>query len=57
VRDIAKEITKESGFEISKSHVQRIMGDLGLSYKRPKLHIKSDDPNYARKKREVKNYE
>jgi transposase len=57
VRDIAKEIEKESGVEISKSHVQRMMDELGLSYKRPKLHVKSDDPNYARKKREVKNYQ
>lgn|SRR5487761_677355 len=57
VRDIAKEIGKESGVEISKSHVHRMMDELGLSYKRPKLHVKSDDPNYARKKREVKNYQ
>jgi transposase len=57
VRDIAKEIGKESGVEISKSHVHRMMDEIGLSYKRPKLHVKSDDPNYARKKREVKNYQ
>ena len=31
VRDIAKEIEKESGVEISKSHVQRMMDELGLS--------------------------
>src|SRR5208283_5679058 len=57
VRDIAKEIEKESGVEISKSHVQRMMDELGLSYKRPKLDVKSDDSNYYRKKREVRNYE
>ena len=56
VRDIAKEIEKESGIGISKSHVERIMDELGLSYKRPKLHVKSDDPSYSRKKREVRNY-
>ncbi len=56
VRDIAKEIEKESGIKISKSHVERILDELGLSYKRPKLHVRSDDPNYSRKKREVHNY-
>ena len=56
VRDIAKEIEKETGIKISKSHVERILDELGLSYKRPKLHVKSDDPNYYRKKREVRNY-
>ena len=25
-------------------------------YKRPKLDVKSNDPSYARKKREVRNY-
>ena len=56
MRDIAKEIEKESGVEISKSHVERMLQEFGLSYKRPKLHVQSDDPNYSRKKREVKNY-
>ena len=56
VRDIAKEIEKETGVGISKSHVERIMDELHLSYKRPKLHVKSNDPSYYRKKREVNNY-
>jgi hypothetical protein len=34
-----------------------MMDELGLSYKRPKFYAKSDDPNYARKKKEVKNYQ
>ncbi|MCL5066887.1 MAG: winged helix-turn-helix domain-containing protein [Thaumarchaeota archaeon] len=42
VRDIATEIEKEAGIKISKSHVERILDELGLSYKRPKLHVKSD---------------
>jgi transposase len=56
VRDIAKELEKESGIPISKSHVERIMDELGLSYMRPKLHVKSDAPPYYRRKREVRNY-
>jgi transposase len=52
MRDIAKEIGKESSVEMSKSHVQRMMDELGFSYKRPKLHVKcDDDPNYSRKRR------
>lgn len=57
VRDIAKEIEKETGIGISKTHVERVLQELDLSYKRPKLHVKSDDPNYSRKKREVRSYQ
>jgi transposase len=57
VRDIAKEIEKETGIGISKTHVERMLQELDLSYKRPKLHVKSDDPNYYRKKREVRSYQ
>lgn len=57
VRDIAKEIEKETGVGISKTHVERMLQELNLSYKRPKLHIKSDDLNYYRKRREVRSYQ
>jgi len=55
VRDIAKALDEE-GVRISFNYVQNILKELGLAYKRPKLTVKSDDPNYARKEREVKNY-
>ena len=57
VRDLAKEIEKETGIGISKTHVERMLQELDLSYKRPKLHVKSDDPNYSRKKRGVRSYQ
>ena len=56
VRDISKAL-KEEGVDISRTHVHRLLGELGLSYKRPKLDVKSDDPSsYARKAREVRAY-
>ena len=55
VRDISKEL-KSEGVEISPTQVHGILRDLGLSYKRPKLTVKSDDPSYARKEREITRY-
>lgn len=55
VRDIAKALRAE-GIEVSRSYVHVMLKDLGFAYKRPKLTVKSDDPNYHRKEREVKNY-
>jgi transposase len=55
VRDISKAL-KTEGVEISPTQVHGILGELGLSYKRPKLTVKSDDPSYARKEREIARY-
>lgn len=55
VRDISKELRNE-GVEISPTQVHGILRELGLSYKRPKLDVKSDDPSYARREREVRSY-
>ena len=55
VRDIADAL-EEEGIPISFKHVHNILKDLGLSYKRPKLTVKSNDSQYARKEREVRNY-
>lgn len=55
VRDISRAL-REEGLDISSTHVHRLLGELGLSYKRPKLDVKSDDPSYARKAREVRHY-
>lgn len=54
-RDIADAL-KEEGIDINFSYVCRILKELGFAYKRPKLTVSSNDPNYARKEREVKNY-
>jgi transposase len=50
VRDISKAL-KEEGVEISPTHVHGVLDDLGLSYKRPKLMVESNDPSFARKGR------
>ncbi len=55
VRDIAKALQAE-GINVSRSYVHHMLKGLGLSYKRPKLDMKSNDPNYARKAREVRRY-
>jgi transposase len=55
VRDIASELKKE-GVEIGKSQVRQILEELNLSFKRPKLTVKSNDSQYWRKAREVANY-
>ena len=54
-RDIA-EALKEEGIKIGFRYVCDILKELGLTYKRPKLTVKSDDSQYSRKEREVKNY-
>lgn len=56
VRDISKAL-KGEGVDISPTQVHGILRDIGLSYKRPKLTVESDDPSYRRKEREVRNYE
>jgi len=55
VRDIARALNEE-GIEIGFRYVCNILKELGLTYKRPKLTIRSDDSQYSRKEREVKNY-
>jgi len=55
VRDIAKALSAE-GIKVSRSYVHDMLKGLGLTYKRPKLDVKSNDPNYYRKAKEVRNY-
>ncbi len=55
VRDIADAVN-EVGIPISFKHVHNILKDLGLSYKRPKLIVRSNDSQYRRKEKQVRNY-
>jgi transposase len=55
VRDVSKAL-KQGGVEISPTQVHGLLNDLGLSYKRPKLVVESNDPSFARKKREIARY-
>ena len=56
VRDISKAL-KSEGVDIGPTQVHGILRDLGLSYKRPKLDVVSDNPSYARKARGLGRYE
>ena len=56
VRDISKAL-KSEGVDISPTQVHGILNDLGLSWKRPKLTVESDDPSFSRKEREIARYE
>lgn len=55
VRDISKAL-KQEGVDIGPTQIHGILRDLGLSHKRPKLDVVSDDPSYARKARELQHY-
>ena len=55
VRDVARAL-KGEGLDISPTHVHRMLNELGLSYKRPKLDVRSNDSNYARKEKQVNHY-
>ncbi len=56
VRDIATALSREN-IKIGRSHVHNILSEeLDLAYKRPKLTVKSNDPNYSRKAREIQRY-
>lgn len=55
VRDVSKAL-KSEGVDISPTQVHGILREIGLAYKRPKLTVKSDDPSYARKEREVRSH-
>lgn len=54
-RDIAR-VLNEEGIRIGFRYVCDILKELGFEYKRPKLTVRSNDSQYARKKREVTNY-
>ena len=55
VRDIADALNEE-GIPISFKHMHNVLKDLGLSYKRPKLIVRSNDSQYRRKEKQVRNY-
>jgi transposase len=56
VSDIATALSREK-IKISRSHVHNILSEeLDLAYKRPRLTVKSNDPNYYRKAREIERY-
>ena len=57
LRSLAKCLTEELDISISFRHLQRILKDMGIRCKRPKLELEHDDgPDYEEGKKKVKNY-
>ena len=57
LRSLATCLTEEFGIPISFKHLQRILKDMGIRCKRPKLELEHDDgPDYEEGKKKVKNY-
>ena len=56
LRSLAKCLTKEFGISISFKHLQRILKDMGIRCKRPKLELEHDGSDYEEGKKKVKNY-
>ena len=46
----------EEGIPISFKHVHNVLKGPGLSYKRPKLVVRSNDSRYRIKEKQVRNY-
>ena len=55
LRSLAKCLTEELDIPISFKHLQRILKDMGIRCKRPKLELEHG-PDYEEGKRQVKNY-
>ena len=58
LRSLAKCLTEELDIPISFKHLQRILKDMGIRCKRPKLELEHDDDglDYEEGKKKVKNY-
>ena len=57
LRSLATCLTEEFGIPISFKHLQRILKDMGIVCKRPKLELEHNDgSDYEEGKRQVKNY-
>jgi transposase len=55
LRSLAKCLTEELDIPISFKHLQRILKDMGIRCKRPKLELEHG-PDYEEGKKQVKNY-
>lgn len=56
LRLLARHLTRNASVEISFQHLQRILHEAGIVYKRPKATITSPDPDYELKARRVNGY-
>ena len=56
LRSLAKCLTEELDIPISFKHLQRILKDMGIRCKRPKLELEHDSSDYNEGKKKVKNY-
>jgi transposase len=55
LRSLAKCLTEEFGIPISFKHLQRILKDIGIRCKRPKLELEHG-ADYEEGKKQIKNY-
>ncbi len=55
LRSLAKCLTEELDIPISFRHLQRILKDMGIRCKRPKLELEHG-PDYEKGKKQIKNY-
>lgn len=55
LRSLAKCLTEELNIPISFRHLQRILKDMGIRCKRPKLELEHG-PDYEKGKKQIKNY-
>jgi transposase len=55
LRSLSKCLTEELNIPISFKHLQRILKDIGIRCKRPKLELEHG-PDYDNEKKKIKNY-
>jgi transposase len=56
IRLLAKHLSKELRMNVSPMQTWRIINELGIKYKRPKLALEHDGKDYEEKKRVINNY-
>lgn len=56
LRSLAKCLTEELDIPISFKHLQRILKDMGIRCKRPKLELEHDGVDYEEGKKKIKKY-
>jgi transposase len=56
IRLLAKHLSKELRMNVSPMQTWRIINELGIKYKRPKLTLTHDEKDYEEKKKVIDNY-
>lgn len=56
LRFLINHLSKELGIKVSRSHLQRILSESGIKFKRPKATIDNKNAIFYRKSKEIRNY-